>query len=96
LKRPGEKEKSREIYIYIYIYITKKNVKKYIFVKCKAITKNKIYIFNTVPGNPVKTGYRNRGTRFLVFSNRNRNRDPGFPISGFPVSGFPVPVPGFF
>jgi hypothetical protein len=39
LKRLGEKEKSRDIYIYI--YITKKNVKKYIFVKCKVITKNK-------------------------------------------------------
>jgi hypothetical protein len=40
LKRPGEKEKS-----IIYIYITKKNVKKYIFVKCKAITKIKnIYL----------------------------------------------------
>jgi hypothetical protein len=37
LKQPGEKEKSRERYI----YMTKKNVKKYIFVKCKAITKRK-------------------------------------------------------
>jgi hypothetical protein len=54
-------------------------------VKCKALTKNKknIYIFNPVPCNPVKTRYRNRGTRFLVFPNRNQNRDPDFPVFQF-------------
>jgi hypothetical protein len=31
----------------------------------------------------------------LVFPNRNRNRDPGFPVFGFPVP-VPVPVPRFF
>jgi hypothetical protein len=32
-------------------------------VKCKAPTKkNKIYIFNLVPGNSVKTGYQKPGT----------------------------------
>jgi hypothetical protein len=93
IEAAGRERKSREIYIFNY----KKNVKKfiYIYVKCKAITK--IYIFNPVPGNPVKTRYQKPGAEtgvpgFWFFQTRTGT---GTPVSGFSIFRFPGFGSGF-